>query len=211
MPRCSQFSEDRKEPSAERSRSATRKLGDKARAENCRNPEGVSVTCEGISTISQITVAARRAFPPGQPASTTEAPSGNDPLSRKLFYEDLSCDISPARSFDRHAGDRRRGIGVAACRESITRATHRRWLELAGLRSCYLHRAGNRSSLAKSRTRDEHAALTSSGRDPHGLNFLAATLRDDLAFGDAELKNSIARRQLGHRLKTPRFTARSKV
>jgi len=53
------------------------------------------VTCEGISTLSQITVAARRAFPAGQPASTTEAPSGNDPLSRKLFYENLSCDISP--------------------------------------------------------------------------------------------------------------------
>ena len=42
MPRCSQFSEDRKEPSAERSRSATGKLGDIARAENWRNPEGVS-------------------------------------------------------------------------------------------------------------------------------------------------------------------------
>ena len=42
MPRCRQFSEDRKEPSAGRSRSATGKLGDTARAENWRNPEGVS-------------------------------------------------------------------------------------------------------------------------------------------------------------------------
>jgi hypothetical protein len=136
-----------------------------------RQPGGRERTCEGISTISQITVAARRAFPAGQPASTTEAPSGNDPLSRKLFYENLSCDISPARSFDRHPGDRRRGVGVAACRESITRATHRRWLELAGLRSCYLRRADNRSSLAKSRRRDEHAALTSSGETRTDLIF----------------------------------------
>jgi hypothetical protein len=50
MSRCSQFSEDRKEPSAERSRSATRKLGDMARAENWRNPEGVAYA--GISTVS---------------------------------------------------------------------------------------------------------------------------------------------------------------
>ena len=42
MPRCCQFSEDRKEPSAARSRSATDKLGDIARAENWRNPKGVS-------------------------------------------------------------------------------------------------------------------------------------------------------------------------
>jgi hypothetical protein len=42
MPRCCQFSEDRQEPSAGRSRSATDKLGDIARAENLRNPEGVS-------------------------------------------------------------------------------------------------------------------------------------------------------------------------
>ena len=42
VPRCCQFSEDRKEPSAGRSRSATDKLGDTARAENWRNPEGVS-------------------------------------------------------------------------------------------------------------------------------------------------------------------------
>ena len=42
MSRCCQFSEDRKEPSAGRSRSATDKLGDMARAENWRNPEGVS-------------------------------------------------------------------------------------------------------------------------------------------------------------------------
>ena len=42
MSRCSQFSEDRKEPSAGRSRSATDKLGDIARAENWRNPKGVS-------------------------------------------------------------------------------------------------------------------------------------------------------------------------
>ena len=42
MPRCCQFSEDRKEPGAGRSRSATDKLGDIARAENWRNPEGVS-------------------------------------------------------------------------------------------------------------------------------------------------------------------------
>ena len=39
--RCCQFSEDRKEPSAGRSRSATDKLGDIARAENWRNPKGV--------------------------------------------------------------------------------------------------------------------------------------------------------------------------
>jgi hypothetical protein len=42
MPRCCQFSEDRKEPSAGRSRGATDQLGDIARAENWRNPEGVS-------------------------------------------------------------------------------------------------------------------------------------------------------------------------
>jgi hypothetical protein len=42
MSRCCQFSEDRKEPSAGRSRSATDKLGDIARAENWRNPKGVS-------------------------------------------------------------------------------------------------------------------------------------------------------------------------
>ena len=52
MPRCSQFSEDRQEPSEDlmgcgapispQCRSAPRKLGDKARAENWRNPEGVS-------------------------------------------------------------------------------------------------------------------------------------------------------------------------
>ena len=52
MPRCSQFSEDRQEPSADlmgcgapispQCRSAPRKLGDIARAENWRNPEGVS-------------------------------------------------------------------------------------------------------------------------------------------------------------------------
>ena len=52
MPRCSQFSEDRKEPSADlmgcgapispQCRSAPRKLGDTARAENWRNPEGAS-------------------------------------------------------------------------------------------------------------------------------------------------------------------------
>jgi hypothetical protein len=40
MPRCRQFSEDRKEPSIGRSRSATDKLGDTARAENWRNPGG---------------------------------------------------------------------------------------------------------------------------------------------------------------------------
>ena len=40
MPRCCQFSEDRKEPSAGRSRSATDKLGDTARAEKWRNPDG---------------------------------------------------------------------------------------------------------------------------------------------------------------------------
>ena len=40
MPRCCQFSEDRKEPSAGRSRRATDKLGDTARAENWRNPGG---------------------------------------------------------------------------------------------------------------------------------------------------------------------------
>ena len=38
MPRCCQFSEDHKEPSAGRSRSATDKLGDTARAEKWRNP-----------------------------------------------------------------------------------------------------------------------------------------------------------------------------
>ena len=48
MSRCCQFSEDRKEPSAGRSRSATDKLGDIARAENWRNPKGVSVTCVGL-------------------------------------------------------------------------------------------------------------------------------------------------------------------
>ena len=42
MPRCCQFSEDRKEPSAGRSRGATDQLGDIARAENWHNPEGVS-------------------------------------------------------------------------------------------------------------------------------------------------------------------------
>ena len=42
MSRCCQFSEDRKEPSGGRSRSATDKLGDIARAENWRNPKGVS-------------------------------------------------------------------------------------------------------------------------------------------------------------------------
>ena len=42
MPRCCQFSEDRKEPSAGRSRSATDKLGDTARAENWRHPEGAN-------------------------------------------------------------------------------------------------------------------------------------------------------------------------
>ncbi len=52
MPRCGQFSEDRKEPSAglmglrgphlPASRSATDKAGDAARADNWRNPEGVS-------------------------------------------------------------------------------------------------------------------------------------------------------------------------
>jgi len=52
MSRCCQFSEDRKEPSAGRSLSATDKLGDIARAENWRNPEGVSVTCVGFSTVS---------------------------------------------------------------------------------------------------------------------------------------------------------------
>ena len=52
MSRCSQFSEDRQEPSAERSPSAPRKLGDIARAENWRNPEGVSVAYAGISTVS---------------------------------------------------------------------------------------------------------------------------------------------------------------
>ena len=50
MPRCCQFSEDRKEPSADlmglrgphlpASRSATDKLGDTARAEKWRHPEG---------------------------------------------------------------------------------------------------------------------------------------------------------------------------
>jgi Sodium/glutamate symporter len=40
MSRCCQFSEDRKEPSAGRSPSATDKLGDTARAENWRNPRG---------------------------------------------------------------------------------------------------------------------------------------------------------------------------
>ena len=40
MPRCRQFSEDRKEPSAGRSRSATDKLGETARAENWRTPGG---------------------------------------------------------------------------------------------------------------------------------------------------------------------------
>jgi hypothetical protein len=54
MSRCCQFSEDRKEPSAGRSRNATGKLGDTARAENWRNPEGVSsrVTYVGFSTVS---------------------------------------------------------------------------------------------------------------------------------------------------------------
>ena len=42
MPRCCQFSEDRQEPSAGRSRSATDKLGDTARAEKWRNPEGAN-------------------------------------------------------------------------------------------------------------------------------------------------------------------------
>ena len=52
MPRCCQFSEDRKEPSAglmglrgphlPASRGATDKLGDTARAENWRNPEGAN-------------------------------------------------------------------------------------------------------------------------------------------------------------------------
>ena len=42
MPRCCQFSEDRKEPSVGRSRSATDKLGDTARAEKWRNPEGAN-------------------------------------------------------------------------------------------------------------------------------------------------------------------------
>src|SRR4029077_17881338 len=37
MPRCCQFSENRKEPSAGRSRGATDQLGDIARAENWRN------------------------------------------------------------------------------------------------------------------------------------------------------------------------------
>ena len=40
MSRYCKFSEDRQEPSAGRSRSATDKLGDTARAENWRNPEG---------------------------------------------------------------------------------------------------------------------------------------------------------------------------
>ena len=62
MSRCCQFSEDRKKPSAglmglrgphlPASGSATDKLGDIARAENWRNPEGVSVTCVGFSTVS---------------------------------------------------------------------------------------------------------------------------------------------------------------
>ena len=53
MPRCCQFSEDRKEPSAglmglrgphlPASRGATDKLGDTARAENWRNPEGADM------------------------------------------------------------------------------------------------------------------------------------------------------------------------
>jgi hypothetical protein len=40
MPRCCQFSGDRKEPSAGRSRSATDKLGDTVRAEKWRHPGG---------------------------------------------------------------------------------------------------------------------------------------------------------------------------
>ena len=40
MPRCCQLSEDRQEPSAGRSRSATDKLGDTARSEKWRNPGG---------------------------------------------------------------------------------------------------------------------------------------------------------------------------
>ena len=51
MSRCCQFSEDRKEPSAGRSRSATDKLGDIARAENWRNPKGVSVTCVSFNSL----------------------------------------------------------------------------------------------------------------------------------------------------------------
>src|SRR5262245_66258587 len=50
--RYCKFSEDRQEPSAGRSRSATDKLGDTARAENWRNPEGASVACAGFSTVS---------------------------------------------------------------------------------------------------------------------------------------------------------------
>jgi hypothetical protein len=60
MPRCCQFWEDRKEPSAglmglqgphlPASRGATDKLGDAARAENWRNP-GVR-TCVGFSAVS---------------------------------------------------------------------------------------------------------------------------------------------------------------
>ena len=52
MSRCCQFSEGREEPRAGRSPSATDKLGDTARAEDWRNPEGVSVTCVGFSTVS---------------------------------------------------------------------------------------------------------------------------------------------------------------
>ena len=50
MSRYCQFSEDRQEPSAGRSRSATDKLGGTARAENWRNPEGASsrVACAGL-------------------------------------------------------------------------------------------------------------------------------------------------------------------
>src|SRR4029434_3474786 len=42
MSRYCKFSEDRQEPTAGRSRSATDTLGDTARAENWRNPEGAS-------------------------------------------------------------------------------------------------------------------------------------------------------------------------
>jgi hypothetical protein len=72
MSRCCQFSEDRKEPSAGHSRSATDKLGDIARAENWRNPEGMSSL--GISR--------RR--------SSVTAPSGDAPSSLHRYLPQIA-------------------------------------------------------------------------------------------------------------------------
>ena len=135
MPRCCQFSEDRKEPSAglmglrgphlPASRSATDKLGDTARSEKWRNPGGKkgSHPFLGANSLGHHG-RVRGPFPHGRRSSVT-APCGNAPSSlHRIYPKELARDM---REF---FNTRRRAAGsTGACHKRLDRIFRRRWLK----------------------------------------------------------------------------------